>query len=80
MATEELSRAIQSDDADSIPPGLLNVLVQHKDFERSDVSWLVMMLNDAKTDDDRRRVMASFRKQVWHVAAQEAWEAAMEDR
>lgn len=78
MTSMDLTRAIVNDDKAAIPAALLEALVSYTEFERSDVSWLLMGLKSLD-EEEQRKLIASFRKQIWHVAAQVAWEAAKAD-
>ena len=62
--------------AGSLPEELLTVVALHKEQEAADVIFLLERLG-IKASFAQCAAIASFRRQIWNVAAQEAWEAAI---
>jgi hypothetical protein len=61
-----------------ISPALLHVLTSYASLEDKDVAFLLGGLGVVNPTEAQKQFAASFRRQIWNVAAQEAWNAAIE--
>lgn len=62
---------------EGIPRELLETLASYQEFTNADIDFLLGQLQLQRTDE-RMKAIANFRKQIWNVAVQEGWRAAIE--